>query len=242
MGNQTLLWFAVIALFTAKNVTATELPKRLSFQTLDAETATFPNLLIYRNGELSGQYRNLLDCVGSKLHIPITYVGKPFARAQRNLKANKIDGFFPANITAKRNTYAVPSAPLFDDRKILIQSLNFQQTSNRPENIESHIGVMRGAELEQALATNLNHSTTLVGSYDQLIKMLNTGHIGAVLTSEMFINSALSKTPLSVPTTRLELESAPMHLYFNETLIKNYPSLLSSFNNALDECRPLHLP
>ncbi|AFU98180.1 substrate-binding periplasmic protein [Simiduia agarivorans] len=219
----------------------------IRLQTLGPDTARFPGLLHYEtdaNGTLAlrGRYRDLLDCTASQLGIRVVYTGKPFIRAQRDAVSGQIHGFFPANRTARRNSFAIPSEPLFEDRKVLLARPEFSKGTKDPRKLTNYIGVMRGAQYEQALAETLEHPLSVVDSYEQLLKMLETRRVGAIVVSEMFINSTLTYLDIKVDLRTKVLEQAPMYAYFSQAFVDQYPTFLDQFNNALDHCRTIPRP
>lgn len=216
----------------------------IRLQTLGPDTARFPGLLYYDTtpdgrSELRGHYPDLLDCTAAQMGIRLIYSGKPFIRAQRNAESGQIHGFFPANRTARRNHFAVASAPLLNDRKVLLARPEFTLGDKDAKILTHYVGVMRGAQYEQALAETLEHPLSVVDSYEQLLKMLETRRLGAIVVSEMFINSTRSYLHVDTPLSTTVLEEAPMYAYFSQAFIDDQPGFLDQFNAALDQCRPL---
>lgn len=217
----------------------------IQLQTLGPKTALFPGLLYYAPDaqgqlQLRGRYRDLLDCTASHMSIEIHYSGKPFARAQRDAEEGQIQGFFPANHTHHRDQFAIMSAPLFNDRKIVLHRAEFHRGSTPSDSPLAFVGVMRGAQYEQAVAETLGHPIAVVDSYHQLIRMIDSGRLGAMVGSEMFIHSALSRIQLTHPLMQQPLQEAPMYAYFAQSFIEAHPGFLSRFNQALDRCRDNH--
>jgi polar amino acid transport system substrate-binding protein len=225
----------LLVLLCAGQVAKAELPIEVRLQTLGPDTANFPGLLTYEEGQLQGHFPKLFQCVGEDLKIRFTFTGMPFVRAQRNVEAGDVHGFFPANLTARRDQFAEPSAALTADYKVLLSRPDFQPSN--PQQLLSYVGVMRGAHYEQALAESLNHPIAVVDSYEQLARMLQTARIGALVASEMFIDATLSTQADTPPLTRKRLEQAPMHAYFSKAFLGRYPAFLPAFNQALNECR-----
>lgn len=225
----------LLVLFSFGLTARAELPTEVRLQTLGPDSANFPGLLSYQENELQGRYPLLFKCVGDPLHIHFKFTGMPFVRAQRNVEAGDVDGFFPANLTARRDQFAEPSAALMADYKVLLSRPDFQPSN--PQQLLSYVGVMRGAHYELALAESLNHPIAVVDSYEQLARMLQTARIGALVASEMFIDATLSTQSDMLPLTRKRLEQAPMHAYFSKAFLAQFPAFLPAFNLALDECR-----
>lgn len=236
------LWLALLSAELASSPVA-----EIRLQTLGPDTARFPGLLHYETDsdgtlQLRGRYRDLLDCTAGQMGMTIAYTGKPFIRAQRDAVSGQIHGFFPANRTARRNSFAIPSEPLFNDRKVLLSRPEFLLGSHDPQQPTNYVGVMRGAQYEQALAETLEHPLSVVDSYEQLLKMLETRRVGAIVVSEMFINSTLSYLEVKADLRRSILEPAPMYAYFSQAFVDQHPGFLSQFNIALDQCRTLPRP
>jgi len=202
----------------------------VQLQTLHQVSSGWKTLLYVDNNILSGRFRDLIDCSFEKIPFQVSYGFGPFSRIQRQVKTNRADGYFPANLTVERLEYATPSIALIDDQKVLIR------TVTKPLNRNLRIAAMRGATQELEIARRFSDLVFPINNYNQLIAMLHTGRIDAIVGSQLFFSVTDEFEKLDHRFITQHLESSSMRAFFGNDFLKKNPTFLNQFNAALALC------
>ncbi len=202
----------------------------VQLQTLQQVNSGWKTLLHVENNQLSGRFRELIDCSFEKIPFQVKYGFAPFSRIQRQVKSQQADGYFPANLTIDRITYATPSIPLISDYKVLIRS------RETPLNRELRIAAMRGATQELNIAKRFSDVVFPINNYDQLISMLEAGRVDAVVGSHLFFSVTEGFDQIDQRFISERLESSSMRAFFGKVFLKKNPNFLAQFNHALRVC------
>ncbi len=199
-------------------------------QTLQQVSSGWKTLLHVENNTLSGRFRELIDCSFEKIPFQVKYGFGPFSRIQREVRNDNADGYFPANLTTERLTYATPSAVLIDDYKIIIRNRAIEK------NRQLRIAAMRGATQELNIAKRLSNFVYPITNYNQLISMLDAGRIDAVVGSEVFfsVTKGFDKSNQRFIIERIERSS--MRAFFGKPFLERNPDFLDQFNRELNVC------
>jgi len=207
--------------------------------TLSEDSSRWKGLLYVDDHELSGRFREMIDCTFGRLPFNVSYGYGPFSRIQRRVASGGIDGFFPGNYSKKRLSYSVASSPLFYDHKVLLYRK--AQRKDKVQGLEAfggmRLAVMRGADVERGQASRLSDRVTDVTGYKQMIDMLNVKHIDGVVGSELFLKATESYRQLGDDYAMETLTSSPLVVIFGSQFLQQYPHFLRRFNTALELCR-----
>ena len=204
----------------------------IHLQTLRQMNSVWKTLLFVDDkNELRGYFRDIIDCSLENLPYEANYGFGPFARIQRQVKSGLADGYFPANLTADRIQYSTPSIALLDDKKVLIR------TRDQRPNHQLRIAVMRGASQELALAKRLSQLVFPINNYRQLITMLNSGRVDAIVGSQVFFSVTEGYDKLDQRFVVQRLEASSMRAFFNHQFLQKHPQFLSRFNREVKTCR-----
>ena len=217
---------------SAENFVTPETNHVIRLQTLRQMNSVWKTLLyVNEHNELEGYFREIIDCSLADLPFTAEYGYGPFPRIQRQVKSGQADGYFPANLTADRIQYSTPSIALMDDQKVLIRIHD-----QRP-NHKLRVAAMRGATQELAIAKRISPLVFPINNYRQLLAMLDSGRVDAVVGSQVFFSVTEGYEKLDKRFVTQRLETSAMRAFFNHAFLKKHPQFLSQFNGALKECR-----
>jgi len=211
----------------------------VQLHTLSEDSSRWKGLLYVDDHELSGRFREMIDCTFDRLSYHVVYGYGPFSRIQRRVASGDIDGFFPGNYSKKRLSYSIASSPLFYDQKVLLY-----RKAQRKDNVsgleafgDMRLAVMRGADVEHGQASRLSDRVTDVTGYKQMIDMLQVKHIDGVVGSELFLKATEGYRLLGDGYAMETLTSSPLVVFFGSQFLQQQPHFLRRFNTALELCR-----
>ncbi|MAZ87410.1 MAG: hypothetical protein CL693_07185 [Cellvibrionaceae bacterium] len=203
----------------------------VTLKTLRQTHSGWKNLLYVENNQLSGHFRDIIDCSFESIPYEVNYGFGPFSRIQRQVENAQADGYFPANLSLQRRQYSVASNSLLTDHKLLVLAKSHTLSRN------SRIAAMRGASEELALARSRSDRVFLVNSYRQLIDMLLARRIDGFVGSELFLFATKGQSELVQTTLKLPIKQSDMHAFFGKHFVLQHPEFLSRFNDSLSRCR-----
>lgn len=203
----------------------------VTLKTLRQTNSGWRDLLYVEDNQLSGYFRDLIDCSFESIPYEVSYGFGPFSRIQRQVENQQADGYFPANLSAPRRRYSVASASFLKDQKLLI--LANSHTLSR----SSRIAAMRGAAEELAQARSRSDAVFLVNSYRQLIDMLLARRIDGFIGSELFLFATEGQEELAGEVVKLPIKRSDMHAFFGRHFLVKNPEFLTRFNASLALCR-----
>jgi polar amino acid transport system substrate-binding protein len=227
LGCRLFLILLVLSSYSRANQTH----PTVQLQTLHQVSSGWKTLLYVDNNTLSGRFRDLIDCSFEQIPFEVNYGFGPFSRIQRQVQINLADGFFPANLTAERLKYATPSITLINDHKVLIRR------ATKPLTRKLRVAAMRGAAQELEISRRLSDLVFPINNYNQLVDMLHTGRIDAIVGSQLFFSVTEEFDKLDKQFVTHRLEDSSMRAFFGNTFLKNNPSFLTQFNTALIQCK-----
>jgi ABC-type amino acid transport substrate-binding protein len=234
-----LLCLAVIGMLCSVQGYSKELVPIVKLHTLSEDSSRWKGLLFVDDHELSGRFREVIDCVFDRLSFGVVYGYGPFPRIQRRVASGDIDGFFPGNYSKDRQAYSVASLPLFYDHKVVLYRKSQRQGNTL--GLESfgnmRLAVMRGADVEQGQALRLSDRITEVTGYKQMIDMLLVGRADAVVGSELFLKATEGYRLLGDDYAMETLTLSPLAVFFGSQFLQQQPHFLSNFNAELEHCR-----
>lgn len=177
-------------------------------------------------------------CAFERIRIPLHIEFLPWARAQLHAKEGLADGFFAASQSAERDNWAVMSttiAPqqwrwyLRNDSRFDPGSPSFKQQAT----VASFVGAnmldwMRenGYRIEASPLTNV-----------QLLDMLLTRKLDAILANRLVMDSLLAKYGTDTPIRSVLEQDKPLGIYFRKSfLAQATPDFMPRLNRAILVC------
>lgn len=177
-------------------------------------------------------------CALKALEIDLDITITPWKRAQNMVMNASADGFFAASQNTQRDSYAVLSGTIAEqkwqwfylkDSGINPRSPKFKQ--------RAHIGAFVGSNMLRWLEENDYPVKSRPQNTHQLLKMLLAGRIDAFLANDQVMNELLAIENNPEKIARQTQIDKPLGVYFRKSLISNFPTFLPAFNRAVAQCR-----
>ena len=198
-------------------------------------TDHFPPYQIRTSQGLEGSSVLALQCVFNALQQAYEIKVMPWERAIHEVEKNRADGFFSATRMPRAEPYATLSAPLALEKWYWYS--NTDPASAHLGASGPRIGAIRGSNqlawlLEQGIEVD-----QLVGTNEQLLKLLDRGRIDRFLADRRTLRTELTKHSVNMrPRFEQFYKYATLGVYFSNSLLAREPTLLEQFNRQVFYC------
>lgn len=176
-----------------------------------------------------------LDCVFKKMQYQYRVQVTPWRRAYLDVKSERVDGFFTAIPMSHVDTYASLSAPLVLENWYWF----WRADTEAPETWRDgyKLGSILGSQQEVWLAESGYKVETSANNLPQLIKLLQTKRIDAILADhEHFLQASASLNFNPDEFQSRFFRYVPLGVYFNQHFLQERAGFLSRFNQHLNAC------
>ena len=190
------------------------------------------------SGRPTGVAVEMVRCVLGRLGRQAEIVFLPWQRAQADVRKGRADGFFAASQSPERDAYATLSAPIAPQQwtwyyaegaELVPGDAAFKNTAR----VTATSGSNMAGWLHQS---GYNVQDEPRGT-DQLVKMLERGHVDAVLANPLAFEAALESTGVPVDRFLRHVErEQPLGVYFGKDFLARNPDFLSAFNGEIAGC------
>jgi len=187
-----------------------------------------------RSGIAIDALRCVLDRMGETYHL----VFLPWRRAQEEVRAGRVDGFFAASRSAERDEYAVFSTPIAPQ----VWAWYFPRgTSLRPGDAAfkatAKVSATSGSNMASWLARSGYRMDGETRTLEQLVTMLRARRVDAVLANALTFDEAVRSLGQSPQTFESHVErSEPLGVYFGRQFLDRRPGFLEAFNDNAPPC------
>ncbi|MBT2869094.1 transporter substrate-binding domain-containing protein [Chromobacterium violaceum] len=191
------------------------------------------------NGQADGLAVRIVDCALKKLQRPYTLDFLPWPRAQWLVQRQQFDGFFAATPSEERDGYAVLSGALlpYERRWYLLKSSPLSPSSPEFKRL-ARIAAFNGSNMDVWLRDHGYQLTSTPGNSEQLLRMLQSRRVDAVLGNAYAVDALIARLGLQAELRSELAEALPMGVYFGKAFLsREDPQFLTQFNNALQGCR-----
>lgn len=195
----------------------------------------------FRNaeGEIGGLAGSVVGCVfegiGRQVEIHIV----PWKRAQIEVERGQAHGFFAASKNDYRDSYAVMSE-IIADQKWTWYLLS--ETAGNPNSDDFRTGRVvssfLGANMQGWLIEN-SYRTVEYPPQDNeaLLDMLLKKRFDAILANNQVMDSLLRSQKQSEQVRKILLRNKPLGVYFSKAFLASEPDFLQKFNAEVPKCR-----
>lgn len=198
-------------------------------------TDHFPPYQIRTSHGLEGSSVLALQCVFDSLQQAYEIKVMPWERAIHEVEKNRADGFFSATRMSRAEPYATLSAPLALEKWYWYSDTDLSSTQVDASRLRT--GAIRGSN---QLAWLLEHGIEvdqLVGTNEQLLKLLDRGRIDRFLADRSTLRTELTKHSVNMrPRFEQFYKYATLGVYFSNSLLASQPTLLEAFNRQVFYC------
>lgn len=176
-----------------------------------------------------------VKCILEKMQVNYEIRSLPWRRARQEVHTSVIDGFFTAVAIDDANEFATFSAPL-----VLENWYWFWRTDMvAPASWKQHypIGVILGSQQETILNNEGYSDFVAANNVPQLLKLLFTKRVDAVLLDKEIFEKAAAELNVSSRDYKSRFfRYMPLGVYFGAPFLAQNPEFLSAFNSRIDSC------
>ena len=190
------------------------------------------------DGQQSGIALNVVRCALERMQRPYSITFYPWLRAQNMVRDQLADGFFPAVRNRDRDLYAELSSPFAPqqwrwyfkaDRVLAPHSPEFQR--------EATVGAYHGSSMLNWLKEKGYTVLAAPQTHEQLLRMLLSDKVQAILASDQAINEAIQAVEAEHRVASVLERDNPMGVYFDKQfLARQDAQFLTRFNSATAAC------
>lgn len=230
--RHVLITTALMVMFSSLRVSADTGPERLLLTTQE----WFP-YQYQEEGEMKGPGVESIKCVMKALKQPYQLTMTKWDKAQLMVEVGSQHGFFLASQNAIRDTYAVFSAPI-DEQKWSWVFLS-DATDVGSEKFKEHVEVaaLFGSNKWFWLHKQGYRVERKPRSPDALLELLLNGEVGAILANDAVIDETIKKQGVSYRAiSKKRIKSNPLGVYFSRNFVEKYPQFMDSFNSSAKKC------
>lgn len=190
-------------------------------------------------GIFDGVAVRVVNCVFKRMNREVSVEVFPWARAQYLAEHSAVDGFFPATIKPERLVWAEASEVIADQKWVwyLLADSKLDPTSaefKRSAKVGAHLGSNRLKMLEEEKYDVVAKPAT----DDQLLMMLASGRVEAILGGNLSIGDAMKARKLDPRRFRAVVErDSPLYAYFGRKFLQTDPDFMKRFNAQIAGCR-----
>lgn len=200
---------------------------------------------VTKDGNLiSGSAVEALDCVFKRMNQSYKLYVKPWQRVQLEVEKGKLDGFFPASQSEKRDKFATQSTPFINQEWYFYLHRHSTQLAD-------HKIIKTKATLAARLNSNIYYWLKSDGynlaaapvDTPSLISLLQINRIDAVVENSDIFEYHLAQAQISLNELhQVHYKTHHLGAYFNQSYLEQYPRFLTRFNREAQYCSNIKAP
>lgn len=179
-----------------------------------------------------------VKCAFDRIQTPVAIEFLPWARAQVHAREGLADGFFAASQSAERESWAVMSA-IIAPQQWRWYLLKGSPLDPKSAGFKQQAGVASfvGANMFTWLRDNGYRVEANPFTNQQLLDMLLSKRLDAILANQLVMESLLAENRASGEVRSVLEQDKPLGVYFSKTfLAKAAPDFLPRLNRAIQDC------
>lgn len=187
------------------------------------------------NEQFKGIAVDRVRCAFAKLDVDLTILVVPWARAQRLAESAKVDGFFAGSQNDYRDSYALRSDIIAE------QKWQWYWLKSNPQDINDlkdgpRIGAFYGSNMSKWLEDNRYPIFIRPNTTEQLVLMLKKRRIDIFIANNLVANELLTEMGMMEDVDTAVVKNKPLYLYMTKRNLTNKPKLVENFNQQLNVC------
>ncbi len=184
-----------------------------------------------KNGTYDGIAVRVVRHALEKMDVAYEILVYPWARAQVEVKAGRADAFFAGSKNAERESYAVMSAIIADQKWVWYQLMENPRNPADPDFKEkAAVGSYVGANMLDWLKQNNYNVKAEPGDTEALFKMLLLKRVDAILANNYVAEEIIAQKNLAGRLKSTVQQEQPLGVYFSKTFLAKNPGFLEEFN------------
>ncbi|MEH6577999.1 MAG: transporter substrate-binding domain-containing protein [Amphritea sp.] len=213
-------------------------PAALAVEQLKLATQLWPPYQTLEEGKMGGVALERVQCSLRRLGQPYELHMMRWDKAQLLVETNKMHGFFSGSNNSSRSRYSQSSDPVITEALSWFVTpgvrLDFEEESSK---YQARYGAKFNTSKWLFLKKNGYNVVKKPRDADALLQMLWQGDVDVALEYELVFEHSMKK--LGIPTDyfrRIPYRQQDLSVHFSKEFLKQYPSFLAAFNQALERC------
>lgn len=176
-----------------------------------------------------------VKCILEKMQVKYEIRSLPWRRARQDVHASVIDGFFTAVAIDDASDFATFSAPLVLENWYWFWRNDMEAPISWKEHFQ--IGVILGSQQEAILSNEGYTEFVTANNIEQLVKLLFSKRIDAVLLDKDVFEKTMGKMHISNQAYKSRFfRYMPLGVYFGAPFLTQQPDFLTAFNSRISSC------
>lgn len=229
------LLYLLSALFLANSVCAAEIVGAQETPLVVLGTNVLQKKTQQAGGLVQGGSVDHVKCILEKMQVKYEIRSLPWRRARQDVHSNVIDGFFTAVAIDDASDFATFSAPLVLENWYWFWRTDMSAPASWKEHFQ--IGVILGSQQEAILSNEGYSDFVTANNIEQLVKLLFSKRIDAVLLDKEIFEKTTEKMNVSARDYKSRFfRYMPLGVYFGAPFLTQQPEFLTAFNNRISSC------
>lgn len=197
----------------------------------------------YANEKMGGIALNRVKCALRDMAQPYQLTLTDWTKAQLRVKAGEQHGFFIAERSDERDSFATMSEPLVSHHWYwyfadALTDVSLSNVNKLRWKVSARFGTNKWFYLHNQGYNVVKKPRDI----NALLRMLLQSQVDAILVDEVALQQALKNTGMAAHSFRKkQVTSKDMGVYFQNQFLSQYPGFLARFNHAVQGCKNISL-
>ncbi|BED91197.1 hypothetical protein PspMM1_36650 [Pseudoalteromonas sp. MM1] len=178
---------------------------------------------------------NQVQCILHNMNMPFELKSLSWLRARREVKLDRLDGYFTTHLTYEMSQHGKLSSPIYLENWYWFTHPNSINVDPK----KLRYGVVRGSYQANWFKTQNITSLVEVNSLEEIVNVLHHHRVDKVLLDlDDFNNTADNLGIDASPYQRSFYRYVPLGVFAANKLINSHPSFLDKFDETIPQCAP----
>ncbi|MBH0000427.1 MULTISPECIES: cache domain-containing protein [Pseudoalteromonas] len=176
---------------------------------------------------------NQVECILFEMGAPFQLQTLPWLRARREVKLDRLDGYFTTHLMPEMKAYGRISSPIFLESWYWF---THPESINKPKN-KMRYGAVRGSYQANWFKTQNIIAEVEVNSLEEIVNVMHHKRIDRILLDLDDFELAASKLGINEDEYQREFfRYVPLGLFASHSLIKRFPKFMQQFDENINTC------
>ena len=176
---------------------------------------------------------NQVECILFEMGAPFQLQTLPWLRARREVKLERLDGYFTTHLMPEMKAYGRISSPIFLESWYWF---THPESINKPKN-KMRYGAVRGSYQANWFKTQNIIAEVEVNSLEEIVNVMHHKRIDRILLDLDDFELAASKLGINEDEYQREFfRYVPLGLFASHSLIKRFPKFMQQFDENINTC------
>lgn len=176
---------------------------------------------------------NQVECILFEMGAPFQLQTLPWLRARREVKLDRLDGYFTTHLMPEMKAYGRISSPIFLESWYWF---THPESINKPKN-KMRYGAVRGSYQANWFKTQNIIAEVEVNSLEEIVNVMHHKRIDRILLDLDDFELAASKLGINEDEYQREFfRYVPLGLFASHSLNKRFPKFMQQFDENINTC------